>query len=238
MTHLFRGGWLLAAALVAFLIFRAAPETLSFGLLETSRGDNAAEWMAWPSRLVAPTRCTECHGNIGAQWTVGRHRTVHCEDCHGSAAAHVENQSPLTLPEGTAALCGACHGRLLSRPGAFPQIDLASHGEGEACVSCHNPHSPGTMGPHQPPGSWQEMAQCLTCHDTSTCSLCHSVLFFEPGGPGAPGVGEQGGPPAIPHDLAGREDCLSCHAPNGQVPVPADHAGRENDMCPVCHKPG
>jgi hypothetical protein len=55
MTHLFRGGCLHIAGLVAFLIFRASQETLSFGLVQISTGDNAAEWREWPKYLAAPT---------------------------------------------------------------------------------------------------------------------------------------------------------------------------------------
>ncbi|MFH1003469.1 MAG: c-type cytochrome [Chloroflexota bacterium] len=46
------------------------------------------------------------------------------------------------------------------------------------------------------------------------------------------------GPPAIPHSLEGRDNCLSCHGPNGIVPFPANHAGRTNDTCRACHQPG
>jgi len=44
--------------------------------------------------------------------------------------------------------------------------------------------------------------------------------------------------PPIPHDLIGREDCLSCHKDgvNGAPKYPADHAGRTNDVCQMCHK--
>lgn len=49
-----------------------------------------------------------------------------------------------------------------------------------------------------------------------------------------------GGPPPIPHTLAGREgQCLVCHQTGiaGAPAVPANHAGRTNDMCQGCHKP-
>jgi nitrate/TMAO reductase-like tetraheme cytochrome c subunit len=47
-----------------------------------------------------------------------------------------------------------------------------------------------------------------------------------------------GAPPFIPHDLAGRDNCLTCHTPEGGVkPAPKDHAGRANETCQACHKP-
>jgi nitrate reductase cytochrome c-type subunit len=48
-----------------------------------------------------------------------------------------------------------------------------------------------------------------------------------------------GGPPAIPHSLEGRDQCLGCHASGAPdfPQVPEDHAGRTNDMCSLCHSP-
>lgn len=39
--------------------------------------------------------------------------------------------------------------------------------------------------------------------------------------------------PAVPHDTAGKEDCLSCHGSG----LPAGHAGLTNEACVTCHKP-
>lgn len=44
-------------------------------------------------------------------------------------------------------------------------------------------------------------------------------------------------PPAIPHTLQGRENCLTCHGENGIKPFPADHVGRSNGICTTCHQP-
>ncbi len=44
------------------------------------------------------------------------------------------------------------------------------------------------------------------------------------------------GPPAIPHTLEGRDDCLQCHAESAFKPFPTDHSGRTNDGCTTCHK--
>lgn len=41
--------------------------------------------------------------------------------------------------------------------------------------------------------------------------------------------------PPIPHPTAGREDCLTCHGPEGFKPYPADHVGRPVESCTVCH---
>ena len=45
-------------------------------------------------------------------------------------------------------------------------------------------------------------------------------------------------PPAIPHALAGRANCMMCHSGKmAKVPgVPADHAGRASTTCQLCHQ--
>ncbi len=43
-------------------------------------------------------------------------------------------------------------------------------------------------------------------------------------------------PSEIPHDLAGRDDCLQCHAEGGLKPFPPDHADRTSDVCQSCHE--
>ncbi len=44
--------------------------------------------------------------------------------------------------------------------------------------------------------------------------------------------------PAIPHASVGRNDCISCHGPEGSKPYPKWHAERvsSNDACVNCHK--
>lgn len=46
-----------------------------------------------------------------------------------------------------------------------------------------------------------------------------------------------GEPPHIKHDIAGRENCLLCHNPEGNIkPAPKNHIGRKVDICQGCHK--
>ncbi len=42
-------------------------------------------------------------------------------------------------------------------------------------------------------------------------------------------------PPPVPHDLAGKTDCLSCHKGTTYYRIPADHAKRTNQTCRGCH---
>ena len=42
----------------------------------------------------------------------------------------------------------------------------------------------------------------------------------------------------IPHPIKGQEQCDTCHGKDGIKPWPADHVGRPNESCTVCHLPG
>lgn len=95
-------------------------------------------------------------------------------------------------------------------------------------------------------------ASCANCHtvtnpggkdDSSFCSnsACHGRKWTFAGldalkirSSSAP---SGGGAPAIPHDLAGRADCLMCHDTGKSKAFPANHAGRPNTSCQGCHKP-
>lgn len=43
--------------------------------------------------------------------------------------------------------------------------------------------------------------------------------------------------PRIPHAVAGFDDCLICHSPQGTQPIPANHALYTVDRCLHCHRP-
>jgi hypothetical protein len=83
---------------------------------------------------------------------------------------------------------------------------------------------------------------CLGCHNMSTtspvpadhegrtndeCGDCHE-LAANPSRTTAS---------AIPHTLAGRENCLGCHAEGTDLGVPASHVGRTSNVCTACHQP-
>lgn len=42
--------------------------------------------------------------------------------------------------------------------------------------------------------------------------------------------------PRIPHAVAGFDDCLICHSPEGGKPIPANHALYTVDRCLGCHR--
>ncbi len=97
---------------------------------------------------------------------------------------------------------------------------------------------------HDPAGK----EKCLTCHAVGvmdavkdvpathkdrgedTCLWCHAK----------DAAVQTTTPPVIPHSLQGRAMCLMCHKV-GVMPavpdVPADHQGRTEKQCQMCHQP-
>ena len=106
------------------------------------------------------------------------------------------------------------------------------------------------MVPPPIPHTVEEARQdCLLCHAVGAveaspipadvnheeaeefCHTCHALLPQ----PAPPAVA----PPAIPHDLLGREDCLMCHKMGIAFAsrIPENHTGLPADLCQTCHLP-
>jgi hypothetical protein len=163
---------------------------------------------------------------------------------------------PVPHPIGPRTDCDVCHASGAVRP--FP-VDHTGY-EQPLCIQCHQPTlaegegetepvSTATMIPHTLEGGRD---QCLTCHNedglkpypadhvgraTETCLSCHEVAVPE-GEIASTGTEvDSTAAPATPADHADREGlCLSCHqAGGGFKPSPADHEGREVDVCLSCH---
>jgi Cytochrome c7 and related cytochrome c len=88
--------------------------------------------------------------------------------------------------------------------------------------------------------------QCIMCHGgamegikavpashkgrtNETCLLCHAK----------DSPMQTAAAPALPHDVAGREQCAMCHggAMEGIKAMPANHKGIDNKNCTLCHTP-
>ena len=79
---------------------------------------------------------------------------------------------------------------------------------------------------------------CENCHPrpenhlSGACQVCHtpegfaeSVSFFVALAP------------EISHEIDGREDCLLCHDPDGDIEAaPANHRDYVVEQCSLCHK--
>jgi hypothetical protein len=119
--------------------------------------------------------------------------------------------------------CLLCHGEGKAQP--FP-ANHAAFGV-EICTGCHKPaqasnaFGAATAVPTETAEARATAAPAAAATPTATTAAAVSDA-----------------PKAIPHDLAGRENCLLCHSPDsGAKPAPKDHAGRTNDQCQACHKP-
>jgi len=144
-----------------------------------------------------------------------------CAACHGEIHFGYE--------DGSFCANSACHGTKwpsVDLDAAFPH-PIALEGE-HARVWCHECHN-GVKKPeyvcancHQPPEKHLEGA-CDTCHTPEGWKESASIIIARS--------------PQIPHPLEERDDCLMCHDPAGKIkPAPADHQGRPNDLCQLCHR--
>jgi len=149
--HLLRLAAVFIAGLAVFLVLRAVLVPHSFGQYGHYRGDALAEVAAHPVRFAGQKVCEDCHGDIVATKSSGKHAGVHCEACHGPQAAHAENPVDIKpqLPD-TAVLCARCHEANVAKPAGFPQVDTRDHSGGQTCKTCHQPHSPLLMPGEKP----------------------------------------------------------------------------------------
>jgi len=125
-------------------------------------------------------------------------------------------------------------------PGAPPVIphelgDEDSYG-GRTCLQCHaNGGFAPNFNAYTPVVPHPEWESCRQCHVPSeSLGRFRGTNWTRPQPPALPGGALPGGPPAIAHEIGGREDCLSCHAGPAAVPdIRVQHPERIN--CRQCH---
>jgi nitrate/TMAO reductase-like tetraheme cytochrome c subunit len=179
---------------------------------------------AIPHDLAGRDNCLTCHNPYGGLKPappnhVGRTSDT-CQTCHKPAATTAPAATPAAAP--TAASGGA------QAAPAIPH-DLAGR---DNCLMCHNPD--GDVKPAPADHAGRTIDQCQMCHKPAASAATPEAAPTTSSGDDE---GEQTGAPSIPHDLAGRDNCLTCHDPNNGIkPAPANHAGRTVDTCQTCHK--
>lgn len=141
--HIVRLAVASAIVLVIFLLVRAHFIPKSFGQYGHYRGGALAELSAKPIHYAGHQACEQCHPDVLDVKKMGKHAGVNCEGCHGPLATHADDPGSVTpvLPD-TKVLCARCHEGNLAKPKSFPQVVTAEHSGGEACKTCHQPHSP------------------------------------------------------------------------------------------------
>jgi hypothetical protein len=141
--HLFRLVGVFLAGLVLFLVVRALLVPKSFGKYGHYRGNAIAEIAARPIHYAGHQACEGCHTDIHDVKSMGMHKGVACESCHGPLAAHADDPASVTPPKlDTLSLCPRCHQENIAKPKTFPQVNAMEHSSGAACNTCHKPHSP------------------------------------------------------------------------------------------------
>ncbi len=109
----------------------------------------------------------------------------------------------------------------------------------DACLKCHeNGGFSPKLNAYTPVTPHPEMVNCRQCHvAVKTNRLFKDSNYIKKQ---APTVGNNnaliGSPPAIPHQIQMRENCLSCHAgPSAPKEIRVSHPERVN--CRQCHVP-
>jgi len=198
-----------------------------------------------PHRIEGLDHCLDCHGRVGPEHVPPSHDGRTNEDCLICHRPTAISGAP-TIPHrvGELADCLLCHGE-----GGVHPVPATHEGQpNESCLRCHQAVS--VIAAPDVPHETEGRENCLDCHaETSplvggteggpvptdhkgrineACLLCHEAPTAE----AAPSVLA----PNIPHSLEGRGDCLLCHSESGVKPVPANHEGRTNETCQLCHQ--
>jgi hypothetical protein len=143
IEHLIRLAAVMAIALVAFVILRAAVVPRSFGQYGHYRGSAIAEAADRPIAFAGHDTCEACHSDVLDQKRQGKHVVVACEACHGALAGHADDPGSVKPAKlDTTVLCARCHEANSAKPKGFPQVATTDHAAGLACDTCHQPHHP------------------------------------------------------------------------------------------------
>jgi len=142
-AHLVRLAALFAAAFVVFLFLRQQIVPATFGQYGHFRGAVLDEIRSRPISYAGRTTCEMCHEDQLKVLRASKHAAVACEACHGPQAKHADDPGATkpVLPD-TQVLCARCHEANAAKPAKFPHVIAKEHSGGEACKSCHQPHSP------------------------------------------------------------------------------------------------
>jgi hypothetical protein len=126
-----------------------------------------------------------------------------------------------------------------TQTGGIPAIPHAIKTR-ENCLVCHETGIAGSVAiPADHAG--RDNDTCTTCHQVATTvtpTETATPTTTTPTTTTATTTPTAGGPPPVPHDIAGHEDCVLCHETGiaGAPAYPSDHAGRTNDSCTACHE--
>ncbi len=153
--HIWRISLLLLLVLIGAVLGRHFLIPDSFGKAGFYRYDALVELMGKEPVHGAPDSCADCHDEKALAKAAGLHRSVQCEVCHDVLSSHIRDDDKYAdmAINRSYKLCAYCHQKLVARPAAMVQVDIAEHLElapgdaipAEACLECHdseNIHAP------------------------------------------------------------------------------------------------
>ncbi len=135
---------------VVFFAARSIVVPPTFGETGWFRNESVSEIASLETKIAGSNTCIDCHVAEYAEWSVGEHKNVSCESCHGLLKAHVANPEAnpgymeFMSPESynsTIDFCLSCHEKDASKPPTFPQVSV-DHTASWNCLRCHSPHNP------------------------------------------------------------------------------------------------
>ncbi|MFA6956045.1 MAG: hypothetical protein WC538_09260 [Thermoanaerobaculia bacterium] len=144
--HLLRMAGIFAIGILIFVVMRVLFVPAGFGRLGHYRAPAITDNMAKPISYAGRDACGACHGDIVAARAASKHAIIGCEACHGPLAKHAADpRKTKAVKPKAAALCPVCHEINVARPKFIKQVNSAEHSGGDACDSCHQPHTPDVM---------------------------------------------------------------------------------------------
>lgn len=178
--------------------------------------------------------------SYGAIREQGRGRDSNWAD---ERAALVRGSEDHVVPTKKAALADRASNRAYD--GAPPTIPHAVRQNSAAeCLACHE-DALAVRGRTASAMSHAELASCTQCHVVSEqpmpgAALPPDATFAANSFVGmvSPSKGERAwpiAPPTTPHHTSMRENCMSCHGPEGRDPLVTPHPERQS--CQQCHPP-
>lgn len=122
----------------------------SFGVYGHYRAASVEDIAAPHPAYLSPDAYSAAYPKEYETWSAGIHKVVKCQICHTTVGMTMNMASlggaasTVALPAAgdSRTLCVKCHEKIAGRPDSMPQIDVDSHSKGQACIACHNPHSP------------------------------------------------------------------------------------------------
>ncbi len=195
-----------------------------------------------PPPVIPVVHADEPASHQTTTW-IAEHRTAFdssCQQCHDTNNAGGSDNSSFCSNS-------ACHGT------QWRFVGLDAPGLAKIFPAPALPKSDPNAKPPQIPHPIGGSPDCQICHAQSSkvrpypadhigrtnnmCLACHTPSILPPS---SAQTSSAGSPPGIPHDLAGRAQCLGCHGSGaaGVPQIPQFHKdyGFSNNNCLTCHK--